>query len=307
VLDFRRRAGPRNYLSLREQGRLLALVIVLGLVVVLAMEARKPGHYAWLWGTGQRGIESSVFEAAPAATLPSSVEPGYLESIRDNAPFRAAERDAWWAIFEILQESRQATLNKASNGRVTYLQLSQQSEQFRGELVTMRGTLRRAHRLKAPENELGISDYYQTWITPSDSPGNVVVVYCLHLPEGFPTGMKVSEEVGIVGFYFKRWAYEAQDRVRLAPVVLARTLQWQRSAEAVRQPQKNLHGVLLIVVAASVFALLVSVCIYHQSRRGGRSAAVCSARLDLGPEAEILPEAGQSLRQLSDEEQAPRP
>jgi hypothetical protein len=54
-----------------------------------------------------------------------------------------------------------------------------------------------------------------------------IVVYFLRLPVGMPHGMKISEPVEVVGYFFKRWAYAATDTVRLAPSVLALEPIWK--------------------------------------------------------------------------------
>ena len=48
MLDFQRGPKPRNFLSRREQRRLLFLVLTLGLVLFLVFEARKPKYYQWI-------------------------------------------------------------------------------------------------------------------------------------------------------------------------------------------------------------------------------------------------------------------
>lgn len=303
MLDFRRGPRPRNYLSRRQQWRLLTLVMMLGLVGFLMMEARKPEHYAWLWGDPAAGIEGRPgSQDVPLGKL-RRIEPGLLESVRDDAPFRTAEQDAWFELLALLQENDDATLKASSIGRVTYAQLFQQSAQYRGKLVTVRGTLRRAHRLTAPANDLGIGDYYQTWISPEDNRGNLVVVYCLGLPEGFPTGMKLAEEVEFTGFHFKRWVYMAREDVRSAPALAARTVQWFRKPEAVPERPRSRWILLWMIAAAGAFAVLVTGWAYFRTRQGGRPAAEAPADLHVLGEVEILPDVAKSLEQLSGEEE----
>ncbi|MEX0867318.1 MAG: hypothetical protein WD030_08160, partial [Pirellulales bacterium] len=40
---------PRDFLSHKEQRKLLALIMGVGLVVLLISEARKPDKWKWLW------------------------------------------------------------------------------------------------------------------------------------------------------------------------------------------------------------------------------------------------------------------
>lgn len=302
VLDFRRNMKPRNYLPRREQWRLLLLVMLLGAVVAAAIEARRGEHYAWLFGCGggenlqppdaepQDGasaidtrlppdpgggnIPDAFFSPGKPAVEPTEsaryfrgVVPDYLDSIRDDRPFRSAERDAWFHLFEILASTEEGVLENASTGRVTFIQLFRQSEAYRGELVTIQGTVVRAHRLDAPKNDRGIESYYQIWIRPADNQHFPMVAYVLHLPDGFPLGMEVAEDMEITGFFFKRWAYLAGDTVRTAPVVLARTGRWYRAPETPRKEEVDFKSVVLMIAGAAIFATLAAWWVHGRSGR----------------------------------------
>ena len=285
----------------RGQWRLLLLVMLLGAVVMAAIEARHAEHYAWLFG-GKVGVDARPPDAGPNddsspidTRLPpdsgdkeipdafispgkrvvereessryfEGVVPAHLDSIRDDRPFRSAERDAWFHLFEILDSTEEDVLENASTGRVTFIQLLRQSEAYRGELVTVRGTIVRAHRLDAPKNDYGIGTYYQIWIRPADNQHFPMVAYVLHLPDGFPLGMEVAEDMEITGFFFKRWAYLAGDTVRTAPVVLARTGRWYRAPEATRKEEVDLTSMLVMIAGAALFATLAAWWVYGRER-----------------------------------------
>jgi hypothetical protein len=310
VLDFQRGQSPRNYFSRREQRRLLLLVMMLGLVLFLVGEARHPENFAWLWSLGQR-------PAAPQASLPPAgaarqggafggyfpgVTPRYLKEVRDDFPFVTADVDAWFQLLHILRGTDAEKLAAASIGQVTYVQMLQQPEEYRGRLVTLRGIMRRANRVPAPENDYGFEHYYQTWITPQDDPNNLVVVYCLSLPEGFPNGMKLEESVELEGFFFKRWVYQAQDKPRTAPVVLAKTVVWHKRPAAAAPPvDESPISILTMVLVAVFFALSVTAYVYYRTVDRPRSDTGDSVDEQMLRESEILPGLDQSLKNLADE------
>ena len=126
MFEFQRGSRPRNYLSRREQWRLLLLVMVLGLVVVLGFEARDPARYQWIWGAGAEGtggpataepsgdataVDTRIDPEPPDDEIPGTfispgsvqvvevesgryfrgVKPVYLDSICDDEPFRYGE------------------------------------------------------------------------------------------------------------------------------------------------------------------------------------------------------------------------
>jgi len=251
----------------------------LGLVILLVLEARDPANFAWLWAIGQQGddaAEATVSAGRPPRAVAgegrfAGVRADLLDDVRDDYPFRFDERDAWFGLLAVLRDTDPAVLRRASLGRVTYVQIFEQPDVYRGRLVSVRGIVRRAHRVPAPKNDLGFDHYYQTWITPQDSPSNVLVVYCLNLPEGFPTGVELEESVELVGFFFKRWVYQAQDKLRTAPVVLAGSLVWQPKPQAVeRQVDDDPLSVVMLFVIAGLFAVSVTAYVYCRNRGGKR-------------------------------------
>ena len=315
------------------------MVMLLGMVVLAAGEAGKVKHYAWLFGgdveTTGAFADGQVDEALPVDTrrepriddndppdtfistpaeVPDTrpdtagryfpgVDPGYLDSIEDDSPFRPEEQEAWFQLLDILQQSGETTIEQASTGRATFLQLFQQSDEYRGELVTVQGVLRRAHRLHAQANDCGLTHYYQTWITPDDDLGNLVVVYCLDLPEGFPTGMKLSEDVRLTGFFFKRWLYEAQDTLRSVPVLLCKTVQWhKRPAVGGRSAAGTLSLPMMFAVAA-IFAVLVTLLVYRRAGPAVPLGIGPDRQPSLSPDIEALPDVGQWLDRLAREEE----
>ncbi len=277
------------------------LVLALGLVVILMLEARKPEYYAWFWAADEKAAASSAGEggagedrrvdtrllpenqearipgtfispAPPAPEETSSsryfpgVKPSYLKSIRDNRPLGSSEWDTWLHLFDVLKRSSEPALQEACTGRVSFIQLFEQSKEYRGELVRTGGTLRRAHPAKTPRNDYGLTGYYQTWLSPADHPADPIAVWCLHLPEGFPQGMQIAEEVEVTGFYLKLWAYKAADgTVRRAPLILARTVDWHKRPPAAAPPRRDPVFLFLVVAGAVALAVLAAVFIYQRT------------------------------------------
>jgi len=273
----------------REQWRLLLLVMGLCGVVWLAMEAREPERFRWIleWGRDGDSVEQQVdtrvaVEGAGAAddtfVLPPPGQPWQmadpqdegalteedLAAIRDDEPFRKAEHPAWFKLFGVLQTEDQVSLDERSIGPVTFIQLYRQPKEYRGELVELRGTLRRSEPLPAPPNDHGIESYYRTWVFPDDNPSNPIVVYTLSVPDGFPSGMTLVEKVELQGFFFKRWPYVATDAIRTAPVVLASELDWIAMPEAESPAPPLSIGAMLGL--ATAFAALVVIVVWWRTR-----------------------------------------
>ena len=161
---------------------------------------------------------------APATPVRDAVETladaTDLALVRDDTVFRSADQQAWFAIWKRLQE--EVAVGSPPRGReVTFAQLFAQPRSFRGRRVRVAGTIRRLQEVAAPANPLGIATYWQAWLEPAEGPAAPIVVYFLKLSPGMPVGMRVEIPAVVDGVFFKRWAYQASDAIRLAPLLMA--------------------------------------------------------------------------------------
>jgi hypothetical protein len=294
---------------------LLVLVLLLGLVIIAMIRASNPRNWAWfaaMMGARQETApaaappEQSRF---PIARPPSqrelidaarerpreevlnerveeiprdpdlegvfSLTPEQAAAIVDDTIFRTEEAEGWFRLLKILRQNEEATLDGKA-AEVTYTQLFAQPGECRGKLVRLHGIVRRANPLPTPRNQDGFQKYWQLWFFPDDNPSSPVVVYCLTLPPGFPTGMAVEANGDVTGFFFKRWAYNAwnphrqESTLTSAPVVLAKTVEWR---PLVRLPQEkpsrmDLRSLAMMIAAALLASLVVVFYVYRKTRRG---------------------------------------
>ena len=98
-------------------------------------------------------------------------------------------------------------------------------------------------------------------------PSSPVVVQCLRLPDGMPTGMRIDEPVEVTGYFFKNYAYNASDTIRVAPLIIALEPVWKPRAPADRAPLAT-HGGVTLVMLATAAALVLATWVGFS--RGGR-------------------------------------
>lgn len=222
------------------------------------------------------GVDEVIIEPQPEppADVPAAdalgAPAGLLAAVRDDTFFRDADTDAWEQLLLTLRETGQPARLRAVAPRVSFSELFGQPRSFRGRLVRLRGTLHRLERLEAPDNNYGIDHYWQGWLEPEGGPATPIVVHFLAVPEGMPTGMRIDEPVDVVGYFLKRYAYQAADTIRVAPLVVA--------SEPVRRPPSaavkgaaSLGTWALVSMAALVAATLLGIGL--AGRRGGRRDA----------------------------------
>jgi hypothetical protein len=253
MLDFRPKGKKsRNYLARSEQWRLLLLVAIMGLVMLMMGQVRQPQMWRWMWFGQQPGganqaanepkidtrlkpkarrpilADEFVAERAEKPALPAGKKffPGvnekFLGEVRDDTVFRSAESDAFYHLLEILKDTDEQKLEAAASP-VTFTQLFTQPKEYRGEVVTVEGALRRNESLPARQNEYGIEKYSKLVIQPNDR-AEPLLVYCLEPPDNLPLGDKLNQPIKATGFFYKRQAGMSGDGIRTWPLVLAKTV-----------------------------------------------------------------------------------
>ena len=201
--------------------------------------------------------------------------------------------------------------------QVGFQQLFRQSEEYRGKLVTVRGDLRLMYYVEAPENSASLEGYYVLWLRPAGGPNFPLVVYCLDVPPGFPpvkeTRQRVTtlhEPVELTGFFFKRWAYRAQDGIRTVPLLLAKIPQWQARPKLKKARLPSSTVIVMVVCGLGLLAIVLTLRVYLGWRRHPAAERYRLTTLTQEQQIEKLqkieagPDVGTSLQQLADREKA---
>jgi hypothetical protein len=250
-------------------------------------------------------------DAAETTSLPDVLETLAAidrAAIQDDTPaFRLAERDIWF--HEMARAIHAEQLQPPSAARVAYLQLHKQPADYRGKLVTVKGTVRLAYRIPAPKNYLNAKEFCVYVLQPPGGPDAPIFVYALDAPDGFPrlgassgdsTG-KMREDVEVTGIFFKRCAYAGQGGTYTAPLVITKSPSWHPSTAANASANPSISPLELTGIA--VAALLLAICITavlwkRTSLSNGAIARQKSATVvDLGPLA-LGPSTQDNLRNL---------
>jgi len=324
-----------NDRSRREELHLLLLVLALGLTVILMAEVRKANRWQWLWwqsgrgtaarpGGGERAVARHGYHGERAGDTRGLAEdvhptparmknqffpgvmPSYLDSVRDDTVFRGAERDAWFNLLRLLRDHSNRELAAASTGRVGLVELLDQPHAYRGKLVTVAGQARRALYRTAPANQDGIEGYYQVVLRPAGGPSSPIILYCLQLPEQFPVGDGIAEDVQTTGFFFKNWAYSTGTEIHSYPTLLARTLAWKPPGAMAPAPV-DAGKLALLLGGTAVVGLAVALAVYLWSGHRGRPVVAGGSLPSEGPllaelaRGETEPGVDEALKRLAAE------
>ncbi len=257
------RPRTRNYLSRREQWRLLLLIVPLGLVMIVIARLRNPDAArainnlfadASIPKSGPQGpssetpVPAGAFRSAskepqrPPATAASDnpsrgsglfhgVQAEWLKSIHDNTYFRNSEKDAWFHFFEALQRAPDAQVESAHSIEATYVQLVDQPDFYRGKLVTVYGYVRQVTEQTPAPNDLGIKSYFRIVVQPTDGSYWPIFVYCLKLPPDLSIGESAAGgNMKVKGLFFKELSYPWRNGLGTAPVIVAKTIEYHGAA-----------------------------------------------------------------------------
>jgi len=285
---------PRNFLANHDHRRLFWAFVPPAAIVVIAAEllTRSPPppgprpepqvdtRLEVVAGPPPAADELVILptdEPLPAVLEELSASPASLGRVRDATFFRQADEDAWLESLLTLQGYEGRRLPPPQE--VGFTEIFGQPKSFRGRSVRMRGTLRRVEKLRAPDNNYSIEDYWQGWLEPAGGPASPVIVHLLELPDGMATGLEIQEPVVIEGCFFKNMAYRAADGVRVAPLLLARSPTRPVSA-GVRTEAGWWDLSLAVIAVVTMLGLVATIGLGFLAAGRGRRAAPHAEDLD---------------------------
>ena len=202
--------------------------------------------------------------------------PFLLESLVD------LDRDLPPALYyHFLDKARQAPTQRLLHDArrdVTFSHLyrdpREDPKRYRGQLLAVSGTVRRALAFDIPPNAYGLTKRYELWLFTEDSGKYPWVLELTDLPPGFPLGNSLQEKVESAGFFLKLWAYRAQDGFRSAPVLLGHGLEWKRT-DLIRQRMDSQMS-WLVAGFLGIFGLVILVAArrwYLEDRASRRNSS----------------------------------
>jgi hypothetical protein len=233
------------------------------------------GMFLAAQGPPKEAAEGPVNEVIKEEQLPVQLPPDddnkAIKTPMEDLPFLLEslvdlDRDLPPALYyHFLDKARQAPTERLLHDArrdVTFSHLyrdpREDPKRYRGQLVALSGTVRRALAFDIPPNAYGLTKRYEIWLFTEDSGKFPWVIELTELPPGFPLGNSLQEKVETAGFFLKLWAYRAQDGFRSAPVLLGRGLNWRRTDQVKARFDSQMSwliaGFLGIFAAVILFA-----------------------------------------------------
>ena len=220
----------------------------------------------------------------------TAVDPAWWNVVRDRtAGILDAESDLYYRVLKIGADQPVAELRRAAEEHVaarrevvpryqqhpqlafnTFVDLFEYPQANHGQPLVLSGHVRSWKSYPAGSNSYGLKTLYELWLFPEDGQQNPVVVITTSIPEGLPrlTGESdLIDHVKVEGWFFKLYGYRAQQKMLLAPMVLAARVSWQPIADPA--PPEWLAPAIGL---GTMVVLGVIVCFVWRSTRRDRAA-----------------------------------
>ncbi|MCA9005073.1 MAG: hypothetical protein KDA70_07335 [Planctomycetaceae bacterium] len=218
---------------------MLSYIRILGAAVCLAV-------------TASQSSIADESQTDPFRPFPDQLAPSLFNEVKDKA-FGGVLDDEKALYYYVLKHLRETSLKDQKQAAAfnlqqrrseiktyrdhperelpVFLDLFKNSDRYKGRLVTLTGRVRKLiHYPAAEDNQYGIKTLYEAWLFTDDSQQNPTVVICTEVPpalkDGLPEGTDVIDHVTVTGYLFKMYVYNAQDTSRVAPLILAKQLEW---------------------------------------------------------------------------------
>ena len=196
--------------------------------------------------------------AQEPAEKSAAVDRDFLAGVEDEAPVRNAnenypEERAYNYLLIHARKFSVAELRSQSRTDLAFVHLFEEPAKYRGQLVTLKGRLRRLLRFDPPAlpAKEGVPNLYEGWLYAGGSATNPFCILASELGPGLKTGEKIDCEVTYTGYFFKRYRYKAGDGWRDAPLLIGRSIELSKQASS--EPAPPLLGT---VYMPAIFAIL---------------------------------------------------
>lgn len=253
--------------------RLVRMLVMLWVVGMAIYWTRDPGMWKWLADDVQdeAAAPAKLNQDSPPAekknnetlvTGPNDQQPfeqsqaEYLfQAITDKEPIAREEMPAYWKLMRWSMTESFDDLWERSRKDLYFTHLAEAPHKYRGELIGLKVSLRRALTHEAEENSAGAKQVYEAWGVTNESRSGLYCLVFYDKPPELAIQPSIHEEATFVGYFLKQFTYEdAMGKKRWAPLLIGR-LRWRenltRSALR-RQRQGGNHWQWLIVAGAVV-------------------------------------------------------
>jgi hypothetical protein len=178
---------------------------------------------------------------------------------------------AYWRLMAWERHQSTDELRRRARNDVTYNELWQRPDKWRGKLVEIRVHLRQAIRVDdLPDNPLSLKTIYEVCGWNSDSQPYWYWMITPRLPPGMPLGKDLYEEATFVGYFLKLQPYEDREgRSRAMPLLIGRLIWHPLAARPPAGGQWDWTWYLVVALAV-LFVARWAMRLFSRGQAAGR-------------------------------------
>jgi hypothetical protein len=170
-----------------------------------------------------------------------------FETVTDRTTMAFRDNAALALLIERVRGLSANDLAAVARHDILLAHLGQDPKRYRGIPVYVLGTANRVLRYPSKLSKNGW--LYEAWVMPQETAKVPYVCIFEDPPQGFPIGWNVSETVVFNGYFLKIMKYQAQDKVRGAPVLVGR-IGWNAHEVTPPDDGKSFLRWTLVIIAA---------------------------------------------------------
>ncbi|HEV8059318.1 MAG TPA: hypothetical protein VGP68_05575 [Gemmataceae bacterium] len=206
----------------------------------------------------------------------TAVDRDLLTGVEDNVPVRNADENfaetrAYDYLLIHAREFSAADLRSQARSDLTFVHLFEEPAKYRGQLVTLKGRLRRLLRFDPPPlaGKEGVKNLYEGWLYAGGAFTNPFCILASEIGPDLTVGEKIDREVTFTGYFLKRYRYKAGDGWRDAPLLIGRSIE---PVAEVAEPVPSLFGSIYLPVLFGILgaALLLALGLAWRLRLGDK-------------------------------------
>ena len=192
----------------------------------------------------------------------------FLERIKDEKPIFGAsiddlEASAYCEFVLMAHQTSALAFTQSARKDLTFSDLMTKPKTNRGEVVEIKGRLRRLRKIAPPAALLnvGVSELYEGWVFQEMYGPNPVCILLTQLPENIQPFEKDDYLIEFQGYFFKKYRYKTANSAsenpwKDTPLVIGKTLKVTRgSNEAAEDTTSWAKGLLPLFLAFIVIIL----------------------------------------------------
>jgi hypothetical protein len=248
MLDFSAKPLTPQAPSSSSLGRLLVVITTLGVALALMTQFRQTSE----------PTPAATAESPSTIPIDPTFDPSQLESFVDHA--RSIDPTSYYYLLDRATKADPTPLYNLPAKQVSYAQLLDEPERYRGIPVHLIGRLHRLVDYRAQPNPYDIKRQYEGWLYSTTSGS---LPYCLvmaHQPASVPLGENIFEQVEAVGYFLGWWRYQTKEGKRTsAPIIMVTELRSRADQKSAPPPApwKPPHwlGWLLLGIASGIVAI----------------------------------------------------